>query len=289
MRIATILTTFAFLAVQANSYDIRSKRKIATGTLNPYPHHPQFPISNSTDDDAGISPKVRAYWMHQTFHALNASGSPCPLYPFAAVIVNRTSPNNNADKPRSDLDLGELICTGVNYGRQTGNMMLHGEISAILNCTSILQDPAGKYRLSPAETIEAFKGLSLYTNAESCPMVLNSPPSLSQDMTEANDREFSARPPSGGMASRSISTGRRSPDWLSTASRRLRSRPRRFLRRRRGCHLKRRWLGVCLPRRRTGFLPGSFKMGSVRWVVRGRTMGEGGASRVRRGVVSSYL
>ncbi|KAL2796183.1 cytidine deaminase-like protein [Aspergillus keveii] len=108
--------------------------------------------------------------MHQTFHALNASGSPCPLYPFAAVIVNHTSPNNNADKPGSDLDIGEVICTGVNQGRQTGNMMLHGEISAILNCTAILQDPTGKHRLSPAETIEAFKDLSLYTNAESCPM-----------------------------------------------------------------------------------------------------------------------
>jgi hypothetical protein len=148
--------------------------------------------------------------MHQTFHALNASGSPCPLYPFAAVIVNHTSPNNNADKPESDLDIGEVICTGVNQGRQTGNMMLHGEISAILNCTAILQDPTGKHRLSPAETIEAFKDLSLYTNAESCPMVLNSHPfSLSQDMTEADDRQFSARPPPGGMASRSISTGRR--------------------------------------------------------------------------------
>jgi hypothetical protein len=147
--------------------------------------------------------------MHQTFHALNASGSPCPLYPFAAVIVNHTSPNNNADKPRSELDLGELICTGVNQGRQTGNMILHGEISAILNCTSILQDPAGKYRLSPAETIEAFKDLSLYTNAESCPMVLNSDPSLWKEMTKTDDRQFSARPRSGGMASGSISTGRR--------------------------------------------------------------------------------
>ncbi|KAL3491101.1 cytidine deaminase-like protein [Aspergillus germanicus] len=170
MRIATILTTFALLAVQTNSHDISSKRKITTGALNPHPHNPQFPISNSTDDVTGISPKVRAYWMHQTFHALNASGSPCPLYPFAAVIVNHTSPNNNADKPESNLYHGELICTGVNQGRQTGNMILHGEISAILNCTSILQDPVGKYRLSPAETIEAFKGLSLYTNAESCPM-----------------------------------------------------------------------------------------------------------------------
>ncbi|KAL3448082.1 cytidine deaminase-like protein [Aspergillus insuetus] len=174
MRIATILTTFALLAVQTTSHDISNKRKIANAALNPHPHNPQFPISNSTDDVTGISPKVKAYWMHQTFHALNASGSPCPLYPFAAVIVNHTStstsPNNNAHNTALDLDRGELICTGVNQGRQTGNMILHGEIAAILNCTSILQDPAGKYRLSPAETIEAFKDLSLYTNAESCPM-----------------------------------------------------------------------------------------------------------------------
>src|SRR5947207_2772045 len=45
-----------------------------------------------------------------------------------------------------------------------------GEIAAISNCTSILTSPSGRYRLSAAETLEAFKHLSLYTNGEPCPM-----------------------------------------------------------------------------------------------------------------------
>jgi len=43
-------------------------------------------------------------------------------------------------------------------------------MAAITNCTAILTDPNGPYRLSPAEALAAFSGLTLYTNAESCPM-----------------------------------------------------------------------------------------------------------------------
>ena len=46
-----------------------------------------------------------------------------------------------------------------------------GEIATINNCTSILTDPAGKYRLSGSEALQAFGQLSLYTTAEACPMV----------------------------------------------------------------------------------------------------------------------
>lgn len=43
-------------------------------------------------------------------------------------------------------------------------------MAAINNCTAILTDPSGPYKLSPAGALKAFAQLSLYTNAESCPM-----------------------------------------------------------------------------------------------------------------------
>jgi hypothetical protein len=43
-------------------------------------------------------------------------------------------------------------------------------MAAIKNCTAILTDPHGKYRLDTADAQAAFADLTLYTNAESCPM-----------------------------------------------------------------------------------------------------------------------
>ena len=51
-------------------------------------------------------------------------------------------------------------------------MVVAGEISAINNCSEILTDPNGEYKLSAAEAFKAYSTLSLYTNAEPCPMVL---------------------------------------------------------------------------------------------------------------------
>ncbi|KAI5269769.1 guanine deaminase [Aureobasidium subglaciale] len=45
-----------------------------------------------------------------------------------------------------------------------------GEIAAIANCTSILTDPSGPYNLTASQAQSSFSSLSLYTNAESCPM-----------------------------------------------------------------------------------------------------------------------
>ncbi|KAL1618021.1 hypothetical protein SLS54_007554 [Diplodia seriata] len=45
-----------------------------------------------------------------------------------------------------------------------------GEMAAIANCTAVLTDPEGRYRLNASEALDAFSRLSLYTNAESCPM-----------------------------------------------------------------------------------------------------------------------
>ncbi|KIJ43138.1 hypothetical protein M422DRAFT_60332 [Sphaerobolus stellatus SS14] len=98
---------------------------------------------------------TRAHWMRQANIAL---GAPCPFAAFGSVIVNHTVPG-----------LGELVCTGFN-SRSSGNPILHGEIAAIQNCSAILTDPLGPYKLTGSKAIDAFSQLSLYTNAESCPM-----------------------------------------------------------------------------------------------------------------------
>lgn len=43
-------------------------------------------------------------------------------------------------------------------------------MAAIQNCTRILTSPSGPYNLSPGAALAAFSQLSLYTNAEPCPM-----------------------------------------------------------------------------------------------------------------------
>lgn len=86
--------------------------------------------------------------MRQTFTALS---SPCQRYPFAAVIVNHT-----ATPPG-------IVCSGSNNVKN-GNPIMHGEISAITACSEIL-GPDGEWG-----------DLSLYTNAESCPMVSSKDP-----------------------------------------------------------------------------------------------------------------
>lgn len=75
-------------------------------------------------------------------------------------MVNHTLSFSNSIHP------GELICTGVNDNHQTGNPILHGEMAAFVNCSNILTDPEGVYRLSAQEAREAWKELSLYTTAE---------------------------------------------------------------------------------------------------------------------------
>ncbi|KAJ4153839.1 hypothetical protein LMH87_010309 [Akanthomyces muscarius] len=108
----------------------------------------------------GIAPTTRSYWMRQANQALaDVLGTPCPFAAFGTAIVNHTGHG-----------LGNLICIGANTNPETGNPTLHGEIAAIQNCTSILTDPKGPYNLTAAESLLAFSQLSLYTNAESCPM-----------------------------------------------------------------------------------------------------------------------
>ncbi|KAG4425292.1 hypothetical protein IFR04_001659 [Cadophora malorum] len=105
---------------------------------------------------------TRAFWMRRANAALGELDSPCPFAAFGTVIVNHTD--------LSEGPHGKAVCYGVNSNRKTGNPTLHGEMAGINNCSSILTDPEGDYKLSPADALLAFSTLSLYTNAEPCPM-----------------------------------------------------------------------------------------------------------------------
>ncbi|KAI8935602.1 hypothetical protein NX059_008168 [Plenodomus lindquistii] len=107
----------------------------------------------------GIPYSTRAYWMRRANAALSDLVSPCPFGAFGTVIVNHTGAPG----------LGDLVCIGANSNAQTGNPTNHGEMAAIANCTAVLTDPSG-YNLSKSTASRAFADLSLYTNAESCPM-----------------------------------------------------------------------------------------------------------------------
>lgn len=103
---------------------------------------------------------TRAHWMRVASSA-NYAISPCPFAPYGTAIVNQSSSSPHP---------GKLICTGINDNRQTGNPTMHGEMAAFANCSAILTDPTGEYRLSAAEASMAWKSFSLYTTAEPCPM-----------------------------------------------------------------------------------------------------------------------
>ncbi|PBP16013.1 cytidine and deoxycytidylate deaminase zinc-binding region [Diplocarpon rosae] len=105
---------------------------------------------------------TRVFWMRRAIDALGELDSPCPFAAFGTVIVNHTDLSGGPH--------GRAICHGVNSSWKTGNPTLHGEISGINNCSRIFTDPAGEYRMSPTEALAAFSTLSLYTNAEPCPM-----------------------------------------------------------------------------------------------------------------------
>ncbi|KAL9527641.1 hypothetical protein SMMN14_08979, partial [Sphaerulina musiva] len=120
----------------------------------------QQPIADSRLTLNGIPYSTRAYWMRKANQALSDLVSPCPFGAFGTVIVNHTA----------NTGLGDLVCIGVNSIASTGNPIMHGEISAISNCTTLLSSPLGPYNLSLTQTSTAFSQLSLYTNAESCPM-----------------------------------------------------------------------------------------------------------------------
>lgn len=99
--------------------------------------------------------------MRRAISALSELDSPCPFAAFGTVIVNHTDTSD---------EKGRLICMGVNSNSRSGNPTMHGEIAAITNCSAILTDVGGDFKLSSTDALEAFKDFSLYTTAEACPM-----------------------------------------------------------------------------------------------------------------------
>ncbi|ETI27296.1 hypothetical protein G647_09486 [Cladophialophora carrionii CBS 160.54] len=126
---------------------------------------PQDPIPLST----------REHWMRRAVEALSDlnDGSPCPFAAFGCVIVNHsavaTGRGGIADVELG-VELGSEVCIGANAIVREGNPTMHGEVAAINNCTAILTDPVGKYKLTGPEALKALGDLSLYTTAEACPM-----------------------------------------------------------------------------------------------------------------------
>jgi tRNA(Arg) A34 adenosine deaminase TadA len=137
---------------------------LAAATLvasHSHEHEPQHQHGQAvlSEESASITLGIREQWMRVAVKALHDLVSPCPFSAFGAAIVNHTSSSH-----------GDLVCIGANTIADDGNPTLHGEIAAINNCTAVLRDPNGPYKLSPEETSEAWKQLSLYTTAEACPM-----------------------------------------------------------------------------------------------------------------------
>lgn len=122
----------------------------------------QAPLQYSEVPDissGGLASSTRAHWMRVASSA-NLAISACPSAPYGTAVVNHTLPSSNSSH------LGDLICTGVNDNHQSGNPILHGEMAAFVNCSNILTDSEGLYRLSATEAREAWKSFSLYTTAE---------------------------------------------------------------------------------------------------------------------------
>ncbi|KAL7282039.1 hypothetical protein ACG7TL_003506 [Trametes sanguinea] len=148
-------TYYALIAILLVQHVLGHKHVSHSGPLQNVVALPTLAINN-------VPAAVRQHWIRRANAAVAELVSPCPVSAFGSVIVNHTASTS-----------GELVCIGVN-SQENGDPILHGEISAIQNCSAILTDPAGAFKLNAAEAQAAFAGLSLYTNAESCPMASTS-------------------------------------------------------------------------------------------------------------------
>ncbi|PVI04061.1 cytidine deaminase-like protein [Periconia macrospinosa] len=98
----------------------------------------------------GIPYSTRVKYMRLANEALFSQSGPCPFAAYGTIIVNHTS--------------DEIVCRGANF--RTGDPTIHGEISAINACTAHFVS----LNMTASEIFQAWGQLSIYTNAESCPM-----------------------------------------------------------------------------------------------------------------------
>lgn len=150
--------SICFFALAASSHELGSRDSIAQSRLHPG----EFNDPLHYDDPLPLS--TRHHWMRLANTAVLHAHTPCPFMAFGTVIVNHTlsflDPSN----------LGDVICTGLNHNNHTANPILDGEIAAIENCSAVLTDPSGRFKLSIQQAIEAYSELTIYTNGEPCPM-----------------------------------------------------------------------------------------------------------------------
>ncbi|KHN97971.1 nucleoside deaminase [Metarhizium album ARSEF 1941] len=152
-------TPFSPVIERAKAMKKLISRLIAATTIGLLAREPSRACFANGADAPDIPPETRSYWMRRATATLfEVTGSPCPMQAFGTVVVNHTAGG-----------LGELVCVGAN-DVQSGNPTLHGEMAAIGNCSAILTDPNGRYKLSGREALKAWAELTLYTNAEPCPM-----------------------------------------------------------------------------------------------------------------------
>ncbi|KAJ4404870.1 hypothetical protein N0V91_005606 [Didymella pomorum] len=114
-----------------------------------------FVVPNDDQDMSGIvvngiPSSVREKYMRLANEALYEQSGPCPFAAYGTIIVNHTS--------------DEIVCRGANF--RTGDPTIHGEISAINACTAVF----AARNMTPSQIFAAWADLSIYTNAESCPM-----------------------------------------------------------------------------------------------------------------------
>jgi hypothetical protein len=191
MKLFSLLVTLLAVSTSRahNTHDVQLHRRSSQHSLGA--------IDASRLTINSIPYSTRAYWMRIANSALPILSSSCPFAAFATAIVNHTYPSSLENN-----GLGKLICIGINENSKTGNPSLHGEIAAISNCTTLLTDPNGEYNMTAAKAQAAFADLSLYTNAESCPMVFHTP---STTKGHANMCD-SVHPQFAGLHLKSIST-----------------------------------------------------------------------------------
>lgn len=148
MRVSQLILCTLFLANSAASRQHAAHHSLI---FNQMPIQ-SSELKNSSSYDLPLL--TREHWMRVASSA-NHAISPCPFAPFGTAIVNHTLSFSDPTH------LGELICMGVNDNGHSGNPTLHGEMVGIGNCTSILTDPEGLYKLSASETKEAWRSFSL--------------------------------------------------------------------------------------------------------------------------------
>jgi len=110
---------------------------------------------SGTETINGVPPEVRIHWMEYAMQTRLDLLGPCPFDAFGAVIVNRTT--------------NQPLCA-TNNTRSAFDRTDHAEMRCIRDCSALFETlvyPGAGLQKS------VWQELSLYTNAEPCPMCMS--------------------------------------------------------------------------------------------------------------------